>query len=273
MRRSVSQAANQRAMRRKRGHQNARASGIVFQRGEMLAADFDQLADRVVRQLRGEISGEFADRAVNDGAAVGGAGRRVDRIELAQPQDVLGIDRVGIAQPVLDLGDRELRRPRVARRLAARALRRSLDLRRLVELARPLRHSARRARAPRSSAPRRRPRRAAARSARRPSARRQAWRRAEDHLAARRAPARNRAQTAQCAAPAGRARARGASAGSATDRRASPAARRPRPARRARRGRRPAAALRAGRKMRTRTPGTPGRRTVRSAIAASNSSA
>ena len=56
--------------------------------------------------------------------------------QLAQPQDVLGVDRVGIAQPGLDLGDRELHRPRVARRLGL-GLWGSFDLRGLVELAGP----------------------------------------------------------------------------------------------------------------------------------------
>ena len=163
---------------------------------------------RIGRQRVGECLGEIADRVVDHGAAVGGAGRRVDGVERAQLEDVLGVDRVGIAQPVLDLGDDELRRPRRERRLRLAAAATGLHAcGGASSVARPARDSARRARAPRSSAPRPRPRRAAARSARRPSARRRAWRRGSGSPPARRAPARSRAPKGRCAAPADRGRA------------------------------------------------------------------
>ena len=76
-------------------------------------------------------------RAVDHGAAVARAGRRVDGVERPQLENVLGVDRVGIAQPVLDLGDRERRRPRVERRLRRGPRRWRLHLGGLVERARP----------------------------------------------------------------------------------------------------------------------------------------
>ncbi len=135
-RRSASQRANQCAMRRKRGHQNARASGKSFQRGEMRLAERDELAHRIGRELLGVALGEIADGGVDDGAALGGAGRGIDRIERPQAQNVLGVDRIGIAQPMFDLGDRKAFRPRRARR-RRRRLRRRHDPLRPVELARP----------------------------------------------------------------------------------------------------------------------------------------
>ena len=59
---------------------------------------------------------EFADGAVDHVPRSAAPGGEVDRIELAQAQDMLGVDRVGVAQPVLDLGDRKRGRPRLARR-------------------------------------------------------------------------------------------------------------------------------------------------------------
>ena len=52
---------------------------IVVERGEMAAAELDQRGGRIVRQLRGIRLGELADRAVDERAAIGGAGRHVDR--------------------------------------------------------------------------------------------------------------------------------------------------------------------------------------------------
>ena len=110
--------------------------GIIVQRGEMRPSQFDERACRIVRQLFGEALREFADGGVDEGAALGGAGFRADRIERGEPQDVLGVDRIRVAQPVLDLGHRKARRPCRARRF-----RRRLRLRRNclgpVELARP----------------------------------------------------------------------------------------------------------------------------------------
>ena len=80
-RRCASQPTNQRAMRRKRGHQNARASGIILQRREMLLAERQQRGERVGRQALRVVLGEIADRAVDHGAAVARAGRRVDGVE------------------------------------------------------------------------------------------------------------------------------------------------------------------------------------------------
>ena len=47
----ASQPANQRAMRRKRGHQNARASGKSSSGAKCSLAELDQLADRIGGQL------------------------------------------------------------------------------------------------------------------------------------------------------------------------------------------------------------------------------
>ena len=78
-RRSVSQPANQRAMRWKRGHQNARASGKSSARRNACCAERDQRGARDrPAALSAKALRELADRAVDDGAAVGGAGRRVD---------------------------------------------------------------------------------------------------------------------------------------------------------------------------------------------------
>ena len=73
----------------------------------MLFAELEQFLERVGRRPGGEHLGVVADGAVDDGAAVARAGRRVDRIERHQAQNVFGVDRVGIAQPVLDGGDRQ----------------------------------------------------------------------------------------------------------------------------------------------------------------------
>ena len=98
-----SQAMNQRAMRRKRGHQNARVLGKILSSGETVLAKPQQLVERVGGQAFLYLLGEVADRAVDHRAAVARAGRRIDRIERLQPQDMARIDRVGIAQQVLDL--------------------------------------------------------------------------------------------------------------------------------------------------------------------------
>ena len=78
---------------------------------------------RIGRQPGGELLGEIADRLVDHAAAVGGAGRRVDRFERMQIEHVLGVDGVGIAQPVLDLGDRQARRAAPRAAASARAAR------------------------------------------------------------------------------------------------------------------------------------------------------
>ena len=90
---------------------------IIVERGELVAAKRSSSLTGSAGKPAAKSFGEVADRAVDDGAAIGGAGRRVDGVERREPQDVLGVDGVGIAQPVLDLGDREPRRPRGARRL------------------------------------------------------------------------------------------------------------------------------------------------------------
>ena len=75
-RRSISKRANHSAMRRKRGHQNARASGKSASGAKCRVADLDQRRDRIVRQLVRERPGEFADGVVDqmcrDRAAPGG---------------------------------------------------------------------------------------------------------------------------------------------------------------------------------------------------------
>ena len=95
-----------------------------------------QRAGRIGRQSVRERLGELAQRAVDDDAAVGGARRQVDGVELAQLENVLGVDGVGIAQPVLDLGHRQRGRPRRARRLRRRLVG-ALDLGGTIERARP----------------------------------------------------------------------------------------------------------------------------------------
>ena len=160
-RRCASQATNHCAMRTKRGHQNARASGKSCSGAKCFSPSASSLASGSAGR-RSRRLGEIADRAVDHGAAVARAGRRVDGIERREPEDVLGVDRVGIAQPMLDLGDAELRSARIERRPRARALGSALRFSASIEAARPERDIARRARAPRSSAARPRPPRAAA---------------------------------------------------------------------------------------------------------------
>ena len=65
-----SQRANQRAMRSKRGHQNARASGKSSSGAKCFAPERDQLGQRIGRQRVGKLLGEIADGAVDDGAAI-----------------------------------------------------------------------------------------------------------------------------------------------------------------------------------------------------------
>ena len=96
--------------------------------------------------------GEVADRAVDHGAAVARAGRRVDRIERPQLEDVLRVDRVGIAQPVLDLGDASADAAARARRASARARRHGLARSPACRARAPSRDIARRASALRPSA-------------------------------------------------------------------------------------------------------------------------
>ena len=173
-RRAVSQSANQRAMRWKRGHHSARASGRSISGAKCLFADAAQHVHDVGGQVVGVGLREFAERFVDRRAAIGGRQRHVDGIERIEPQDVAGIDRVGIAQPVLDRGDRKPCRPRLARRPVARAARSARSLpagrspRRNERISRP-RPS------PPSSAPRPRRLPAGAGSARRPPARRRPW--------------------------------------------------------------------------------------------------
>ena len=162
-------------MRSKRGHQNARASGKSSSAAKCFSPSAMQFVHRVGRQAVGETLGEIADGGVDDGAAVGGAGRGVDRVERLQSENMLGVDGVGIAQPVLDLGDRKARRPRRARRLRRR-LRRRFAVLRPIERARPGEISLA-ALERRLASARRRRRRGAARSATAPSARRRSWRR------------------------------------------------------------------------------------------------
>ena len=81
----------------------------------MFLAEDNKLARDIRRQGIGERLCEFADRFMNEGATVGGAGRRVDRFEREQPQHMFGVDRVGITQPVFDVGDAQLRGPRFRR--------------------------------------------------------------------------------------------------------------------------------------------------------------
>ena len=73
---------------------------------------------------------------MDDDAAIGRARRKVDRIKLAQFEDVFGEDRVGVAQPMLDLGDGERDRASLARWFW-RGLPQALDRGRAVEAARP----------------------------------------------------------------------------------------------------------------------------------------
>ena len=72
----------------------------------MILADRNERIGSIGRKSGSECLGEFAQRGMNDDAAVGRARRQVDRIELAQLEDMLRVDRVGIAQPTLDIRDR-----------------------------------------------------------------------------------------------------------------------------------------------------------------------
>ena len=119
-------------MRRKRGHHSARASG----RSISGAKYFSPMSRNARAGLSGsavaEGLGEFAQRIVDGGAAVGGRQRHVDGVERHQPQDMPGIDRIGIAQPVLDRRHRQFQRAAGAWRLWRR-LRDRLDLVGLVD--------------------------------------------------------------------------------------------------------------------------------------------
>src|SRR3569832_2132956 len=66
--------------------------GPLHQRRKVLLADLTQRACRVLRQLVGELFRESADRLMDRRAAVCGGERHVDRIELAELEDVAGID-------------------------------------------------------------------------------------------------------------------------------------------------------------------------------------
>ena len=199
-------------MRRKRGHQNALASGKSAS-GRKCRSPISRIAATGSSGIASRIGlGELADAVVDQGAAVGRAGRRVDGVERLKLQHALGVDGVGVAQPILDLGDAELPGPRRERRLR-RGPRPGLARSGVVELARQLRilRAAFERGLPARLAgdrgePLHEPRRHGRRAAELGRAR-------QDHLARRRAPGRSRAPTARCAAPAGRGRACGASAG------------------------------------------------------------
>ena len=114
--------------------EGARFRKIVQGREERLA-ERDEFAHRLGRQAFGIELGEIADGGVDDGAALGRAGRGVHHVERPQAQNVLGVDRIRIAQPMLDFGDREALRPRRPRR-RGRGLRRRCDARRPIQFAR-----------------------------------------------------------------------------------------------------------------------------------------
>ena len=203
---------------------------LLHQRREMLLADTTQLADDVGRQRVGVFPGKLAKRFVDCRAAIGCRQRHVDGIERVELENVAGVDGVGIAQPVLDRGDRELCRPRLARRPRLRLLDR-LDLRGLVDRAGVMK-------IPVAGCLRAFPALLArdgfqpvekARSDGRTAS--DLGRMGEDHVLDGRATERSRARKGRCGAPVGRDRVRDASAGSARDRCAAPAATRFRPAR------------------------------------------
>jgi hypothetical protein len=77
---------------------------IFGKRCEMPGSNLDERAGRVGRQRCRKSPSEFTQRAMNNDSAIGGTGGRIDRVELAQPQNVLGVDGVWIAQPGFDLG-------------------------------------------------------------------------------------------------------------------------------------------------------------------------
>src|SRR3954452_4171409 len=110
--------------------------GVVLQRREMFLAERDQRGEWICGQGLRILLSEVADRAVDHGAAVARAGRRVDRIERAQPENVLYVDGVGIAQPMLDFGHAQLLGARVECRSRPRP-RHRLNSFRTVEVARP----------------------------------------------------------------------------------------------------------------------------------------
>ena len=119
-RRFASKSANQRAMRWKRGHQNARASG----KSSSAAKCFSPSRISSPTMSSGSLSLNAAVKSpiapwmtLPRSRAPGGVSIGVER---AQAEDMPGVDRVGIAQPQLDLGDRQRRRPHGARRLRLR---------------------------------------------------------------------------------------------------------------------------------------------------------
>ncbi len=175
-RRAISQSENQAAMRRKRGHHSARASGRSINGAKYFWPMPRKARRGIVGQRRGEGLGEFAERIVDRRTAVGRRQRHVDGIERVEPQNVFGVDRVGIAQPVLDRGHRQFQRPRRARRFR-RGLRNRFDLRRGCRAGRRSGRIVVPPIARRSSALRRRRLPAGAGSARPPPARRRPSRR------------------------------------------------------------------------------------------------
>ena len=103
--------------------------GKIVEIGEMRPAKLDKFARGIGRKAILVALGEIADGVMDDGAALGRAGRKIDGIERRQAQNVFGIDGVGIAQPVFDVGDGKALRPRRRRRLGRRLCRRRHVLR------------------------------------------------------------------------------------------------------------------------------------------------
>ena len=110
-------SANQPAIRRKRGHHSARASGRSISDAKCLSPVSRRRASTLCGQGCRKGLREVADCAVNRRAAIRRRQRHVDRIERCKVEDMPRVDRVGVAQPVLDLRDRQKIRPRAARRL------------------------------------------------------------------------------------------------------------------------------------------------------------
>ena len=108
--------------------------GKIGERREMFFAELEQFLHRIGRCRCGELLGVVADGAMDDGAAVARAGRRVDRVERLQAENMARVNRIGIAQPVLDGGDRQAQRPCREFRFRRRALGR-FHLGRMIERA------------------------------------------------------------------------------------------------------------------------------------------
>ena len=231
-RRAISHSANHAAMRWKRGHHSARASGRSIS-GAKYFSPMPRNAQRgIVGQRVGVGLGELAERFVDRRAAIGRRQRHVDGIERLRAAECTSRrscrDRAASPRSpsptVSAAASRAAASARAARSARPASGRSSSSAKRTYFS--PARLAAFQRSSPATASSRCRKREATAGAP--PTF--AAWVRID--VVVRRAVARSRARRGRCAAPADRGRVHAASAGSATDRSAAPAATRLRPVRR-----------------------------------------